>query len=187
MALIFVASPIAWRAQRPGPPPHAVPGGQHAALCRVYCTCWARAGWWITLALFVVANVAYQAGLQFYDALLPEVSTEENRGWIGGIGVGVGYLGSYIGVGVGLLLISVYNYPIEIIFPVVAVLFLLFALPCFFFVKERGNPRAKPFTGESIRRATGQMFETPAQQPALPRPAALPDPGGSSIPMRSTR
>jgi UMF1 family MFS transporter len=98
--------------------------------------------------------------LQFYDALLPEVSTEENRGWIGGIGVGIGYLGSYIGVGAGLLLLNVYNYPIEAIFPVVAVLFLLFALPCFFFVKERGNPRARPFTWASIRRATTQTIET---------------------------
>ena len=30
----------------------------------------------------------HQAGLQFYDALLTEVSTEGNRGRIGGIGVG---------------------------------------------------------------------------------------------------
>ncbi len=99
-----------------------------------------QGGLLLTPALFVVANVAYQAGLQFYDALLPEVSTEENRGWIGGIGVGIGYLGSYIGVGVGLLLLSVYKYPIEIIFPVVAVLFLLFALPCFFFRQGARQP-----------------------------------------------
>ena len=55
----------------------------------------------ISAMLFIVANAAYQAGLQFYDALLPEVTTEENRGRIGGIGVGIGYLGSYLAVGSG--------------------------------------------------------------------------------------
>jgi UMF1 family MFS transporter len=159
MGLIFVASPMlgALSDQARRRMPFLVVS---TLICVAFTALLGQGGLLITLALFVVANVAYQAGLQFYDALLPEVSTEENRGWIGGIGVGVGYLGSYIGVGTGLVLLSVYNYPIEIIFPVVAVLFLLFALPCFFFVKERGNPRAKPFTGESVRRATGQMFET---------------------------
>ena len=46
----------------------------------------------VTLILFVVANYFYQAGLIFYDALLPVVSTPETRGRIGGIGIGVGYL-----------------------------------------------------------------------------------------------
>ena len=50
-----------------------------------------------------MANAAYQAGVQFYDALRPEVTTEANRGRIGGIGVGVGYLGSCLAVGIGLL------------------------------------------------------------------------------------
>src|SRR3954471_4464604 len=62
----------------------------------------ARFGFYWTAAFFVIANIAYQAGTQFYDAMLPEVSTEENRGRIGGIGVGIGYLGSYIAVAVGI-------------------------------------------------------------------------------------
>ena len=42
-------------------------------------------------------------------------------------------------MGAGLILLNVFHLPIEAIFPVVAALFLLFALPCFFFVKERGQ------------------------------------------------
>src|SRR6187551_2471171 len=53
----------------------------------------------LSVALFVIACAAYQAGLQFYDAMLPEVSTEQNRGRISGYGVGIGYLGSYVAVG----------------------------------------------------------------------------------------
>jgi UMF1 family MFS transporter len=37
-------------------------------------------------ALFVIASVCFQAGLIFYDSLLPEVSTDENRGRISGGG-----------------------------------------------------------------------------------------------------
>jgi UMF1 family MFS transporter len=159
MALIFIASPMlgALTDQSRRRMPFLVVS---TLVCIVFTALLGQGGLYITLGLFVVANVAYQAGLQFYDALLPEVSTEENRGWIGGIGVGVGYLGSYIGVGAGLIILNVLKYPTEAIFPVVAILFLLFALPCFFLVKERGNPRARPFTWASIRRATTQTFET---------------------------
>ena len=51
--------------------------------------------------LFIIANAAYQAGLQFYDALLPDVTTEQNRGRVSGIGVGIGYLGSFVAVAMG--------------------------------------------------------------------------------------
>ena len=56
----------------------------------------------VSALLFIVANGAYQAGVQFYDSLLPDVTTEENRGRINGIAVGLGYTGSYIAVGAGL-------------------------------------------------------------------------------------
>ncbi|MGH2532232.1 MAG: hypothetical protein ACRDJW_07970 [Thermomicrobiales bacterium] len=41
-----------------------------------------------SLAWFVVANIFFQPGLIFYDALLPTVSTEQNRGWVSGLGIG---------------------------------------------------------------------------------------------------
>jgi UMF1 family MFS transporter len=108
--------------------------------------------------LFVLTNAAYQAGLQFYDALLPEVTTEENRGRIGGIGVGVGYFGSYIAVGLGLMLGTS---DLPRLFTVMAAGFFLFALPCFVFVHERGNPNPRPFGGWStIRESTSETIAT---------------------------
>ncbi len=47
----------------------------------------------LSMLAFVIANGGYQAGVQFYDSLLPEVTTEENRGRINGIAIGLGYLG----------------------------------------------------------------------------------------------
>jgi UMF1 family MFS transporter len=118
----------------------------------------ARGSYMFSAVLFVIANAAYQAGLQFYDALLPEVTTEENRGRIGGIGVGVGYFGSYLAVGIGLLFGTADK---PLLFTVIAVTFLLFSLPCFLFVTERGNPHPRPILGWTmIRESTAQTLKT---------------------------
>jgi UMF1 family MFS transporter len=107
-------------------------------------------------ALFVLANVLYQAGLQFYDALLPEVSTEANRGRISGIGVGLGYLGSFLAIGLGYVIT---DHPPR--YPIIALLFMGLALPCFFFVRERGNPNPRPvFSWNAIAASTGQTIRT---------------------------
>ena len=100
-----------------------------------------RGPFMMTAILFIIANAAYQGGLQFYDALLPEVSTPENRGRIGGIGVGVGYFGSYIAVGLSIF-VKTDSKPL--LFTLYAIAFLLFSIPCLLFVKERGNPNPRP-------------------------------------------
>jgi len=90
--------------------------------------------------------------------MLPEVTTEENRGRIGGIGVGIGYLGSYLAVGVGLLLHPM-NYALY--FTIVAALFAVFAVPCVLFVRERGNPNPRPVVGRGvIAESTKQTLDT---------------------------
>jgi MFS transporter, UMF1 family len=111
-----------------------------------------------TAILFVAANIAYSAGLQFYDALLPEVSTEENRGWIGGIGIGVGYLGAFFAVSLGFV---VGRDDKPLLFLLVAALFLLFALPCFLFVRERPRRRRDPVFGwRAMRESTMETWRT---------------------------
>lgn len=92
--------------------------------------------WMIILAL-VISNIGYQTSLIFYDALLPSVSTTLNWGKISGLGVGVGYAGALFG-GV-LVTLIVGNGPNKNTFIPTALLFLVFALPCFLFVKEKGG------------------------------------------------
>lgn len=127
-------------------------------MCVGFTVLIARSGYWPTMLAFILANAAYQAGLQFYDAMLPEVTTEENRGRISGIGVGVGYLGSYFAVGIGL---SFGTEDKPFLFAAIAIAFLVLAIPCFIFVKERGNPNPRPVFGwKVVRESTAETIRT---------------------------
>ena len=98
----------------------------------------------VSLGFFIVANYFYQAGLIFYDSTLATISTPGNRGRIGGIGIGIGYVGSLIGLGAGYLLIEILGFPFQTVFQATAMLFLIFSIPCFIFVKETPNDNFWP-------------------------------------------
>src|SRR5688572_25714725 len=142
-------------------------------LCVVLTTLLGRGPFLLAAVLFIIANAAYQAGLQFYDALLPEVSTPANRGRIGGIGVGIGYLGSYIAIGLSLWM-SQDDRPLNkpLLFTLYAIGFLLFSIPCILFVRERGNPNPRPITFaamiESLRE-TVRTLRSSREYPGLLR------------------
>jgi UMF1 family MFS transporter len=89
MGIIFLISPLlgAMTDRAPRRMPFLVGS---TLICCVCTALFARGPFAISAILFIVANAAYQAGVQFYDAMLPEVTTEENRGRIGGVGVGIG-------------------------------------------------------------------------------------------------
>lgn len=92
---------------------------------------------WLTLAMLWVAVVSVNTGSVVYDALLVDVSTERNRGKISGWGVGVGYFGSVIGLVLGTLALDVFEWDFPGAFRLIAIGFLVFALPAFFFIHER--------------------------------------------------
>ncbi len=93
----------------------------------------------ISLGLFAIALCSMELGTVFYNSLLTEVSMQTNRGTIAGLGIGIGYAGAFIAVGVALLFTQLFTEPRSYLltFRVDAVLFLLFALPIFFFLRER--------------------------------------------------
>ena len=165
MGLIFILSPLLGamtdRARRRMP--------FLVASTIVCCGCTAllaRGPFALSAVLFIIANGAYQAGVQFYDAMLPEVTTEENRGRIGGIGVGVGYLGSYVALVIGLIL-RPFDY--SRYFGLVAITFVLFAVPCVLFVRERGNPHPEPVFGFRVfLDSTRQTIDTLRQGQRYP-------------------
>ncbi|MCE1187806.1 MAG: MFS transporter [Ignavibacteria bacterium] len=104
------------------------------------------------LTLFILANIGFEAGLVFYDAFLPEITTPKNYGRVSGYGFGMGYLGSLA----TLLLI----YPfiqlneIRLTFLVAAAFFLVFAIPLFVFLQDnrRKNILGESYTFVGVRR-----------------------------------
>ncbi|MFC2067926.1 MFS transporter [Chloroflexota bacterium] len=134
-------------------------------LCIAFTAMLGLGGLTTSMIIFIIANYMFQAGLIFYDALLPVVSTEENRGKISGLGVGLGYVGSFIGVVSGLLLLD--QIGSVGIFRVSAILFLVFALPCFFFVKERSTTAFR-FRTKMITEAFAQVRHTIANARGFP-------------------
>lgn len=104
---------------------------------------------------FIIANYSYQGGLVFYNAMLPYVCSEKSIGRVSGYGVALGYLGSIF----GLLMVrpivegNFFGLSIPFLksggsvssFIPTALLFLLFALPMFIFVRdEKIENKVKP-------------------------------------------
>ncbi|MDP9364092.1 MAG: MFS transporter, partial [Chloroflexota bacterium] len=112
-----------------------------------------------SLVLFVGANYAFQAGLIVYDALLPVVSTEATRGRVSGLGVGIGYVGSLVGLGIGLAVMAAGGDE-PLIFRLTAIAFALFALPCFFWVREPPRPGADWRNARLVRRSVADLRQT---------------------------
>lgn len=79
--------------------------------------------------LFVIANVGFEGALVFYNAYLPDVAPPDRRGWVSGLGFGIGYLGS----AAGLLLIMPFfvggRYATTWL--IVAAFFAVFSIPTF--------------------------------------------------------
>ncbi len=107
----------------------------------------------LTLVLLWLAVVAVNTGSVVYDALLVDVSTPQTRGRVSGLGVGVGYLGSFVGLGIGLIVFDVLDWGYAGTFRVMAVAFLAFALPAFFLITETplARPSPQPGLGKVVR------------------------------------
>jgi UMF1 family MFS transporter len=119
-----------------------------------------QGGVFTTLVLFAIANYFYQAGLIFYDALLPAVSTPETRGRISGIGIGIGYCGSFLGLAVGYGILAANPEGKPLVFQATALFFLLFALPCFLFVREPKRADAQPVSLHMLAAAIRELRHT---------------------------
>jgi MFS transporter, UMF1 family len=94
----------------------------------------------LTFVLLGCALVAVNTGSVVYDALLPVVASTDRQGRISGLGVGVGYFGSFIGVAIGALTLDVLGLSHGITFVALAVGFLVFSLPTFALVREPIRP-----------------------------------------------
>ena len=106
----------------------------------------------LALAVFVIANIGFEAANVFYWAFLPDVSEDTNIGRISGAGFFLGYIGGLISLFIALQMVDGWvpktnQLNVRSTLLLVAVWFLVFALPMFMWVKQRtgghgtdGNP-----------------------------------------------
>jgi UMF1 family MFS transporter len=125
---------------------------------------------WLTLSMLGLAVVAVNTGSVVYDALLVDVSTPETWGRVSGVGVGVGYLGSFVGLGLGLLALDVLDWGFPGAFRLIAAAFLVFAIPSFIFINERPGVAGEPLpTLSGIATRLSASWRTAARYPGVVR------------------
>jgi UMF1 family MFS transporter len=115
----------------------------------------------VLLALVVgaIATYAFNTADSQYHPLLTTVAPERSRARLSGIGVAVGFLGSLTALA---LIGTIANGHAQRAFLPGAILFGLFALPLFVFVRERREPSERPALGPfaqlrvTVRRARDQ-------------------------------
>ncbi|MBM4062412.1 MAG: hypothetical protein FJ265_15135 [Planctomycetes bacterium] len=118
-------------------------------------------GPWLLLCFFV-ANVTYNLGLLFYNALLPAVATDERAGRVSGLGVGVGYAGTILVLAVLLPL----GVSVRTKFLLAAGMFFVFALPCLWLVRDLRRPQ--PGGGTAVAAAGRSLARTLRDLPRHP-------------------
>jgi UMF1 family MFS transporter len=138
----------------------------------------------LALVVFVIANVAFEFGIVFYNAYLPELTTRDDIGRVSGWGWGLGYFGGLLALAVALLTLVQPEAVVEAIRQsglsvpagpwfgfsteggeniratnlMVALWLIVFSLPIFFFVRER--PVARPAVRAVIRGSFEQLAST---------------------------
>ncbi len=141
----------------------------------------------LVLVFYVIANIAYQWSLAFYDAMLAFIASPKDVGKVGGFGVAFGYFGTILSLPIMLLCESVWGTPVsqiptvQALYPgseplakiaygyygnvwpyiIAMAMFLLFAIP-FIFVKERQKKGDRPSAGVLIKdtfKSLGRTFK----------------------------
>ena len=119
---------------------------------------------------FVIANVAFEMGIVFYNAYLPDIATEGEIGKVSGFGWGLGYVGGLLAL---LLALVGFVNPdvawfgftheaganIRATNLLVAVWFGLFSIPPLLMLKDPPHPDRQPLT-ETIKGTVRQLQTT---------------------------
>jgi UMF1 family MFS transporter len=112
--------------------------------------------YWRGAIFFIIANIGFAGGNVYYNAFLPEISTDENIGRISGLGWALGYIGGGVLLAINLIMLK---YPGWLGFPAgyftvqdcflsVAFWWLIFSLPTFLLLRERAQ-KTLPSFGKS--------------------------------------
>jgi len=124
--------------------------------------------YWMGAIFFIVANIGFAEGNVFYNAFLPEISTEGNIGRISGLGWALGYIGGGALLAINLIMLK---YPERLGFPKeyftvhdcflsVAFWWFIFSLPTFLLLRERGQRSISGFRRNDFREGYHRLRQT---------------------------
>ena len=115
----------------------------------------------VALGVFVVANVAFELGLVFYNAFLPAVAAPERIGRVSGYGWGLGYVGGLLALVAALVVFVPETPPFGIPTAggfnlratnlLVAGWFLLFSIPAFVWLRDESAAAGRLDVGRAFR------------------------------------
>ena len=121
------------------------------------------------LWLFVIANVAFELGMVFYNAFLPDIAPRERIGSISGNGWALGYVGGLLSLVLALVVMVQPEEPwfglsnelgqnVRATNLLVAGWFLVFSLPALIWLREKR--RVEAGTGHVLRETVAQLRAT---------------------------
>jgi MFS transporter, UMF1 family len=119
------------------------------------------------MLIFIAANILFEAAGVFYNGLLPELTSPRRMGRVSGFGWAMGYAGGLLCLILALGLVRVWlpetnHVNVRATNLLAAAWFLVFALPLFFFVRERQRRRSAPlkiYVAAGFRRVTDTFQE----------------------------
>lgn len=90
------------------------------------------------MVLIIIANFGFEGGTVFYDAILPDISEPKDYAKVSGYGFAMGYLGSFIILGISMYFLqgSPTDSDIRTLIAISGFFFAIFSLPLFFNIKE---------------------------------------------------
>ncbi len=112
--------------------------------------------YWRGAIFFIIANIGFAGGNVYYNAFLPEISTDENIGRISGLGWALGYIGGGALLAINLIMLKYSDrigfpsgtFTVQDCFLSVAFWWLIFSLPTFLLLRERAQ-KTLPSFGKS--------------------------------------
>ncbi len=121
------------------------------------------------MVFVIIANIAFEFGIVFNNAMLPDIVAEERVGRWSGWAWGIGYFGGLLALVLALVGFVQTDTPllglgkeeaanIRVVGPIVAIWFVLFVWPMFAFTPDRRRNRLS--TGEKLRNGLAALADT---------------------------
>jgi UMF1 family MFS transporter len=126
----------------------------------------------LAITWFVIANIAYEMGIVFYNAFLPDIAPAGRIGRVSGFGWALGYVGGLVALVIALVAlvgpeVPLFGFSVEAGQNIratnllVAIWFAVFSAPLFLFVREDRSraSRSRGLVGQSIRQLVATFRE----------------------------